>query len=105
MGVHTAEIFNNIAICCLNTQQFDLIFPCIEKALTLARDAVLADVWYNIGHVGLVVGNLHLSCLCWQLALTYNVTHAEAANNLAAVAMMQGRIDEGKSFFEVSFLL
>lgn len=101
MGIHTAEIFNNIALCCLNTQQFDLIIPCIEKALTLANDNILADVWYNLGSVALAANNLELSALCWRLALFYSPNHSEASNNLGVLAMIAGNTEEGKILFNV----
>jgi len=32
-----------------------------EKALALADDSNLSDVWYNIGHVGIGIGDLSLA--------------------------------------------
>lgn len=45
MGVHSSRVFNNVALCCLATQQLDLVFPCLDKALMLASDVELADLW------------------------------------------------------------
>ena len=102
MGIHTAEMFNNIGICCLNCQQFDLVIPCLENALTLANENLLADVWYNLGHVALAAGNLEVSSLCWRLSLSLNASHAEASNNIAVIAMMQGNPEEAKALFKAS---
>lgn len=103
MGIHTAEMFNNIGLCCLNCQQFDLVMPCLENALTLAKENQLADVWYNLGHVALTAGNLEISSLCWRLSLALNASHTEASNNLAVVAIIQGNAEEAKALFKVSF--
>lgn len=102
MGIHTAEVFCNIALCCLKTQQYDEIIPCIENALALAKDDLAADIWYNCGHVGLVTGNLELAELCWKLARRINPNHFEACNNLGVLALLDGRIHEGKALITVS---
>ena len=99
MGVHTAEVFNNIALCCLQTQQFDLIFPCIEKALMLAQDVVMADVWFNCGHIALSSGKLELASICWKLALSIDKNHSKASNNLGVLAAMSRKTDEAHAHF------
>jgi tetratricopeptide repeat protein 8 len=102
MGIHTAEVFCNIALCCLKTQQYDMIVPCIENALTLAvKDDLLAEVWYNAGHVGLAMGNLELAEKCWELTRRITPNHSEACNNLAVLALLEGKIQEGKALLNV----
>lgn len=101
MGIHTAEIFNNIALCCLYTQQFEMIFSCVDNALTLAKKDVVADVWYNLGHIAMVIGKLDMACVCWQISMSINKKHSGACNNLGVVAMMQGRLQEAKALFQV----
>jgi len=54
MGVNNAEVYNNIGLCCFYAQQYDMTFHCLLRALALATDDCLSDVWYNIGHVALV---------------------------------------------------
>ena len=54
MGVYNAELFNNLGLCCFYAQQYDMTLTCFERALSLADEVTLADVWYNIGHVALV---------------------------------------------------
>lgn len=105
MGIHTAEVLCNIALCCLKTQQYDMIVPCIENALTLAKDDLLADVWYNIGHVALATGNLQVAELCWKLTRRINANHIEACNNLGVLALLEGRIQEGKVLLNVKLNL
>ena len=62
MGVYNAEIFNNIGLCCFYAQQFDMALSCFERALSLASDDNMADVWYNISHVAVVRQKI---CSCY----------------------------------------
>jgi len=54
MGVHTAEIFTNMGLCCFYAQHLDMAISCFQRALGLASDNLQGDIWYNIGHVALV---------------------------------------------------
>lgn len=55
MGVHSAELYNNLGLCCLYSQQLDLTMACFQRALDLATDPVVkAEVWYNLSHVAIV---------------------------------------------------
>jgi len=62
MGVFNAELFNNLGLCCFYAQQYDMTLNCFERALTLATDETLSDVWYNIGHVALVSHGFYYYC-------------------------------------------
>ncbi len=46
MGVNNAEIWNNVALCCFYSSQYDMTIHCFEKSLALAEDESMADVWY-----------------------------------------------------------
>ncbi len=54
MGVHNAEIFTNMGMCCFYAQHYDMALSCFQRALTVASDDTQADIWYNIGHVAIV---------------------------------------------------
>ena len=54
MGVYNGELFNNLGLCCFYAQQYDMTLTCFERALSLAEEQTLAEVWFNIGHVALV---------------------------------------------------
>ena len=54
MGVYNAELFNNLGLCCFYAQQYDMTLTCFERALSLAEEQTMSDVWFNIGHVALV---------------------------------------------------
>ena len=51
MGVTNAELWNNLGLCCFYASQYDMCLGCFDRALQLADDSGLADVWYNIGQV------------------------------------------------------
>ena len=55
MGVYNTELFNNLGLCCFYAQQYDMALNCFERALSLATDENMADVWYNVGQVALVI--------------------------------------------------
>lgn len=103
MGVYNSEIFNNIGLCCFYAQQHDMILSCFERALNLAtNDMQFADIWYNLGHVALGVGDSSLAYQCFRLCLVFNNDSAEAYNNLGVLEMAHSRNDLAKSFFQAS---
>lgn len=38
-----------------------MALSCFERALSLGDDSNIAEIWYNIGHVGIGVGDLGLA--------------------------------------------
>lgn len=55
MGVYTAELFNNLGLCCFYAQQYDMTLQSFERALSLSEDDLItADIWYNVGQVAMV---------------------------------------------------
>lgn len=61
MGAHSAELYNNLGLCCLYSQQLDLTLACFQRALDLATDPLIkADVWYNLSYVA-IVSTIHLN--------------------------------------------
>lgn len=92
MGVYNSEIFNNIGMCCFYAQQYDMIFLCFERALNLAtNDLQLADIWFNLGHVALGVGDSSLAYQCFRLSLVHNNDSGEAYNNLGVLETAHNR--------------
>jgi tetratricopeptide repeat protein 8 len=92
MGVYNSEIFNNIGLCCFYAQQYDMIFLCFERALNLAtNDLQFADIWFNLGHVALGVGDSSLAYQCFRLSLVHNNDSGEAYNNLGVLEMAHNR--------------
>ncbi len=59
----------------------------------------IGDVWYNIGHIGLAIGDTSLAYQCFRLALTSDHNHAEAFNNLGVLEMRRGKVEQARAFF------
>jgi hypothetical protein len=45
MGVVNTELWNNLGLCCFYSSQYDMALTCFERALQLADDSSLPDVW------------------------------------------------------------
>ena len=71
MGVYNAELFNNLGLCCYYAQQYDMALSCFQHALVLASSDTLADVWYNIGHITMVMWAGLTNCD--RMSLTYGI--------------------------------
>ncbi|XP_068683435.1 tetratricopeptide repeat protein 8-like [Montipora foliosa] len=102
MGVYNAELFTNLGLCCFFAQQYDMTLNCFERALALASDENMADVWYNIGHVAVGIGDIHLAYQCFRLALASNNDHAEAYNNLGVLEMRKGHNEQARAFLQAA---
>jgi tetratricopeptide (TPR) repeat protein len=51
MGVNNAELWNNLGLCCFYASQYDMTLSCMERALAMADDDNMADIWHNVGQV------------------------------------------------------
>lgn len=102
MGVYNAELFTNLGLCCFYSQQYDMSLHCLQRALALAQDETAAEVWYNIGHVALGLGDTQMATRCFRLALSCNNDHSEAYNNLGVLEWRRGRGEQALSCFEAS---
>ena len=61
MGVYTAELFVNLGLCCFSAQQYDMALVCFQRAFNIAtEEAIIAEIWYNLGTVALVRAKLVL---------------------------------------------
>jgi tetratricopeptide repeat protein 8 len=45
MGVSSAELWNNLGLSCFAAGQFDMALNCFDRALSLASDDCMADIW------------------------------------------------------------
>lgn len=97
MGVSNAEIWNNIGLCCFYASQYDMALNCFDRAIGLASDDTMGDIWYNVGHVGIVLGDLGLAYQAFKVALSVDPTHAEALNNIAVLEMRRQKFELAKS--------
>ncbi|GLC45301.1 hypothetical protein PLESTB_000307000 [Pleodorina starrii] len=114
MGVNNSELWNNLGLCCFYASQYDMCLGCFDRALTLADDNALPDVWYNIGQTAVGIGDLALAHQAFKIAISLNPNHAEALNNLgvleyrkgndeSAAALFRSGQREGNHVFEVFF--
>uniref|UniRef100_A0A2K5EGV1 Tetratricopeptide repeat domain 8 n=1 Tax=Aotus nancymaae TaxID=37293 RepID=A0A2K5EGV1_AOTNA len=61
-----------------------------------------ADVWYNLGHVAVGIGDTNLAHQCFRLALVNNNNHAEAYNNLAVLEMRKGHVEQARALLQTA---
>ncbi|KAM8718097.1 hypothetical protein ACLKA7_004755 [Drosophila subpalustris] len=103
LGVHTAELYCNIALCCLYGGQIDLVLPCFQRALLMAtQPEQRADIWYNLSFVAVTSGDFNLTRRCLQLCLTSDARDGAALNNLAVLAAHSGDIMGAKSYLNAA---
>lgn len=102
MGINNAELWCNIGLCCFYASQYDMTLSCFHRALSMASDDVMADIWYcilnlfhssilnilmnttryNIGQVAIGIGDLGLAFQAFNVAISVDGNHAESINNL-----------------------
>ncbi|NXD34302.1 TTC8 protein, partial [Copsychus sechellarum] len=103
MGVYNCQLFNNLGLCCFYAQQYDMTLSSFERALFLAEnEEETADVWYNLGHVAVGIGDLNLAYQCFKLSLVNNNDYAEAYNNLAVLEMRKGRTEQAGALLQTA---
>ncbi|XP_053977839.1 tetratricopeptide repeat protein 8 [Hylaeus volcanicus] len=102
MGVYNVELFNNLGLCCFYSQQYDHVISCFERALNLSTDENIADVWYNISHIALTVGDITMAEECLKLAIISDNRHALAYNNLGVIKIRNGNLTAARTYFHAA---
>lgn len=102
MGVQNTELWNNLGLCCFYASQYDMTLSCFERALALASDENMADVWYNIGQVAVGIGDLGLAYQAFKVAVSVDSHHAESFNNLGVLELRKGNVDQARSNFQTA---
>lgn len=93
-GVASSELWNNMGLCCFFASQYDMALSCFDRALGIAdSDEVRAEVWYNIGHIGIGIGDLGLAYQSFKISVSHNANHAESFNNLGVLELRKGNVD------------
>ena len=59
-----------------------MTLTCFERALALAEDDNMSDIWYNVGQVAIGIGDLGLANQAFKVSISLNPKQAEALNNL-----------------------
>ena len=68
----------NLGLCCFYAQQYDMALACTDRALTMATDDNVADIWYNLGHIALSLGDLGLAYQSFKISVASDHHHAES---------------------------
>ncbi|KAK0093565.1 hypothetical protein PV326_013233 [Microctonus aethiopoides] len=102
MGVYNAELLNNLGLCCFYAQQYDHTISCFERALSLATDENVADIWYNISHIAICIGDLIMAEECLRLATAADNRHAISYNNLGVLEMKKNNITPARTYFHAA---
>nr|XP_026492981.1 tetratricopeptide repeat protein 8 [Vanessa tameamea] len=79
------EIYNNLGLCCLYCNQWDLTLPCFRQALYFATNPeTCSNIWFNLAHVALSTGDMTLArrCLLASVAIS---EHGPARRALRAL--------------------
>eukprot|EP00899_Mesostigma_viride_P006572 jgi/Mesvir1/15916/Mv08240-RA.1 len=102
IGVNSAELWNNLGLCCFYASQYDMTLTCFERALAMSTDENMADVWYNIGHVAISIGDLGLAYQAYKIAVSVDSDHAESYNNLGVLELRKGNTENARSNFQTA---
>lgn len=100
--VDNVELWNNIGLCCFYSGQYDMALTCFDRALRLATDDEMADVWYNVGHIGIALGDLGLAYQAFKVAISVDPTHGEALNNISILEIRRQKIETAKAGFSAA---
>ena len=101
LGIGTPEIWCNLGLCTFFNGQYDLFWGCFERAISVCNDDVTrAEIWFNISHVFIHLGELFLALQALKICISLNVDHKEAYNNLAVLELKRGNFDEARYFLE-----
>ncbi|EKX55519.1 hypothetical protein GUITHDRAFT_156789 [Guillardia theta CCMP2712] len=100
MGVSSSALWNNLGLCCFYAGLYDMSLTCFEQALISAEDDTLGDIWYNISHIAIGIGDLGLAYQTLKVAVAADPNHAEATNNLAILELRKGNVELARSGFK-----
>ena len=99
LGINSAEVWNNLGLCAFYANQFDFCLSCFERGLILADDEVASNIWYNISHVAICIGDLSLAYQALKICLAFSGENYEAFNNIGVLEIKRGNKEQAKSNF------
>lgn len=97
MGANSPEVWQNLGLCCFYAAQYDMALKCMERALTMASDDSAADIWYNVGHVAIGLGDLGLAYQAFKIAISIDNDHTESYCNIAALEVRKQNPEAARS--------
>ena len=60
-GHASPELWSNLGLACFHSSQWDMSLSCFSRALQTCSPSTEGDIWYNIGLVGVGIGDLSLA--------------------------------------------
>jgi tetratricopeptide repeat protein 8 len=102
MGINSSPLFNNMGLCCFYSSQYDMALSCFERALSLASDEEMADIWYNVGHMGVALGDLGLAYQAFKVSVSIDPAHSEALNNIAVLETRRKKNGSARNFYALA---
>ncbi|KAK4472499.1 hypothetical protein MN116_003746 [Schistosoma mekongi] len=101
-GYESTELYNNLGLCTFYAQQYDLCLSFFNQAIALSDATNSADIYYNLGHIAINIGDLQMAYHCLYLAIMNNNNHSEAYNNLGVLEQKHGNIDMARELYKTS---
>ncbi|CAM9659200.1 unnamed protein product, partial [Phaeothamnion confervicola] len=97
MGANSTELWCNLGLSCFYASQHDMAISCLERALSMASDDTAGDIWYNIGHVAIGIGDLGLAYQAFKIAVSVDPNNAESFCNLAVLELRKRNVDAARA--------
>ncbi len=70
------------------------------KALSaVKKDVEASEVWYNISHIGIALGDVLMSFQALKICVSLNPKHSEALNNLGVLEMRNEQLEKARGDF------
>ncbi|CAH8830965.1 unnamed protein product [Trichobilharzia szidati] len=101
-GYESSELYNNLGLCTFFTHQYDLCFSMFNQAVALSDETNISDVYYNLSHVAINIGDLQMAKQCLHIAIVNDNHHSEAYNNLGVLEHKLGNINMAKELYRTS---
>mmetsp|Transcript_18424 Transcript_18424/g.33017 ORF Transcript_18424/g.33017 Transcript_18424/m.33017 type:complete len:528 (+) Transcript_18424:314-1897(+) len=102
MGINNSELWNNLGLCCFYSGQYDICLGCFEHALLRAEDESVADIWYNIGHLAIGIGDQNLAFRAYKTSISSDANHAESFTNLGILQVHKGALQKARGSFDAA---
>ncbi|GBG80358.1 hypothetical protein CBR_g30726 [Chara braunii] len=78
-----------------------MTLSCFERALALASDDNMADVWYNIGQIAIGIGDLGLAYQSFKIAVAIDNNHYDSFNNIGVLELRKGNLEQARASFQI----
>jgi tetratricopeptide repeat protein 8 len=103
LGIANAAVLNNLAMSQLAWGDFGTVGPAIVAALSLAANQdERADIWYNISHIGITAGELHLAEQSLLIATSLSLRNGDAFNNLGLLELKKRNVQKSLAAFRAA---